>query len=184
MKLLAKMAALAGLIGMSILPASAGEVRIGAAKHDIKGREGGVDIQFEYVFDRMPVMQGRNYGIRPYLVGVTNTDGHINFAGAGLSPEITFSDNWFAEFQLGVVGHDGRTDLPPPNMPVERQYILDNEVTYGCEALFHLSPAIGRKVSDRMSVMFYWEHLSHGQVFCSGKNEGLDSYGLRFGIDL
>ena len=181
-KVLRSVLALAGaaLIGAT---AQAGEIRLGAAKHDIRDREGGIDIQFEYVFDRMPVLQGQNWGIRPYLVAVTNTDGHIDFGGAGLGPEVTFANNWFAEFQVGVVGHNGRTDLPPPDQAVERQRILDTEITYGCDALFHLSPAIGRQVTERINVALYWEHLSHGQIFCSGKNEGLDNYGVRVGFD-
>ena len=181
MKHLKLTALLASLFTLTVLPAQAGEVRLGVAKHDISDRESGFDIQFEYVFGRMPEYSGRRWGIRPYLVGVTNTDGYIDFGGAGLQPEIAFRENWFAEFQLGVVGHNGRTELPPANMPVERQRILDTERTYGCDALFHLAPAIGRKVSENMSVAFYWEHLSHGQVLCSGKNEGLDNFGVRVG---
>ena len=179
--MLKKSAALIGAILMGVAPAIAGEVRLGVAKHDISDREGGFDIQAEYVFGKNVNETSRWWGIRPYLVAVTNTDGHINFGGAGLQPEIAISDNWFAEFQVGVVGHDGRIDLPPPDMPIERQHVLDTERTYGCEALFHLSPAVGKRFGERTSVAFYWEHLSHGQIFCSGKNEGLDNFGVRVG---
>ena len=60
-KVLRSVLALAGaaLIGAT---AQASEIRLGAAKHDIRDREGGIDIQFEYVFDRMPVLQGRGRG--------------------------------------------------------------------------------------------------------------------------
>jgi hypothetical protein len=50
--------------------------------------------------------------------------------------------------------------------------------------LFHLSPAIGRRVSERANVAFYWEHLSHGQMICDDeKNEGLDNFGIRVGFE-
>ncbi|MEM9232721.1 MAG: acyloxyacyl hydrolase [Pseudomonadota bacterium] len=161
-------------------PALADEVRLGIAKHDLSDTESGFDIQAQYVFGKEPDAAGY-WTIRPYLVVATNTDGYINFGGAGLQPEYAISENWLAEFQFGVVAHDGRIDLPPPNMPVERQFVLDTERTYGCEALFHLSPSLRRNVTDNLSVAFYWEHLSHGQIICSGKNEGLDNYGLRLG---
>ena len=179
--MLKKTAALVGALLMGFAPAIAGEVRLGVAKHDISDTEGGFDVEAQYVFGQNVNATSRWWGIRPYLVGATNTDGYINFGGAGLMPEIAISDSWFAEFQVGVVGHDGRVDLPPPYMPVERQHVLDTERTYGCEALFHLSPAVGKRFNERTSVAFYWEHLSHGQIFCDGKNEGLDNFGVRVG---
>lgn len=175
------MGAAAAVTAVAISGANAGELRLGVAKHDISDRESGFDIEAQYVFGTPPSVTGRNWGLRPYIVAASNTDGNINFYGAGLQPEIAFNQNWFAEFQVGVVGHDGRVDLPPPYEPEARQHVLDTERTYGCEALFHLAPAVGRRLGERSSLAFYWEHLSHGQIFCDGKNEGLDNFGLKYG---
>ena len=30
------------------------------------------------------------------------------------------------------------------------------------------------------AMQFYWEHMSHGQILDSGRNQGLDYVGLRF----
>lgn len=172
------------VIWLSLGISSAGEIRIGVSKHDITDTESGANFQAEYIFGRRPDLIGRRYNIRPYLVASANTDGHINFAGGGLQPEIFLSPKWFAEFQAGVILHDGRIDLPPPDQPIERQHVLDTETTYGCEVLFHLAPAVGRSFGENWNIQLFWEHLSHGQILCdNGKNEGLDNYGIRVGYD-
>lgn len=153
----------------------AGDLRIGIAKHDITDREDGINIQPQYIFDKELFWQ-----IRPYVLGSANTNGNLNYVGAGLLRQWDFGQNWVAEFQLSLIAHDGRVDLPPPDQFVERQRILDTEITYGCEALFQEAISLGRRLSSGATVSGYFEHLSHGQILCqNGKNEGLDNIGLR-----
>ena len=38
----------------------------------------------------------------------------------------------------------------------------------------------GYRVSDDWAVHALWEHLSHGGIIGEGKNQGLDSLGVRF----
>lgn len=163
--------------------AQAGELRLGVAHHDLTETEDGVDVQVSYVFGPAPDISVRRYGVRPYLVGAANTEGHINFGGAGLQIEAALTRAWFAEFQGGFIVHDGRTKLPPPDQPILRQAVADSERTYGCDVLFHLSPAIGRQITQNVTLSVYWEHLSHGQILCEDdKNEGLDNLGVRAAV--
>ncbi|WOI53363.1 acyloxyacyl hydrolase [Parvularcula sp. LCG005] len=166
-------------VAMLCTGAQAGEVRVGLGWHDITDTEYGMDVQGEIVFDSPGFLQ-RIGELKPYLVASTNTEGNLNFAGGGLQYDRFITENWFAEFQFGIIVHDGRIELPPPWEPVERQHVLDTEKTYGCETLFHSVPAIGRKINDRWAASMYLEHLSHGKILCStGKNEGNDTLGLR-----
>lgn len=192
---------IAGAMSLCLAAASAqaGEWRLGVAKHDLTDTEGGADIQGQIVFDAPGPLANVLGGLQPYVSLSSNTDGYINFGGVGLMVQKDLSPKWFAEFQFGIVAHDGRTDLPPPNIlddgtPIadedlnnpevlarlQRRIVLDNEKTYGCDALFVSSPAIGRRINQDWAASVYWEHLSHGKILCSGgKNEGLDNLGVR-----
>lgn len=157
----------------------AGEVRIGVAKHDLTNTETGVDVQGQLVFGQ-PVSAERRWSLRPYLIASGNSEGNISFGGGGVGVERALAGPWYAEFQAGVIAHDGRIDLPPPDQPVERLRVLETERTYGCETLFHLAPALGRQMGENWRLAVYWEHLSHGKIICdNGKNEGLDNIGVR-----
>ena len=46
--------------------------------------------------------------------------------------------------------------------------------------LFEPEIALGYRVTDNTSVELSYVHLSNGQIFNQGKNEGLDEVGLRF----
>ncbi|MGV6819640.1 MAG: acyloxyacyl hydrolase [Parvularcula sp.] len=186
--------AVPALFSWAAAVATAGEVRVGIAKHDITDTEDGADIQGQITFDT------NWFGfLDSYVVAQGNTEGSFNAGGAGLMVQTSPARKWFAELQFGLVVHDGRVKLPPPDVLIDgsiidpadvgnpdvealllRRRVLDTEKTYGCKYLFQTQPAIGRHLNDRWSTAVYWEHLSHGQILCdSGKNEGVDNIGVR-----
>lgn len=163
------------------------EFRIGFAKHDVEltgdePRESGVNIQPQIVFTS-PDLFRFIWSPNPYLIASINTDGETNFAGGGLLYKRNFFDTrWFWELDGGIVYQDGRVDLPPPIEAEERMRILASEITFGSELQFHFVSGIGREVSDKWDVQFYFEHLSHGQIFGeTEKNEGVENIGIKFG---
>ncbi len=170
---------LGAVAGLSLFGASAeaGELRVGIAQHDITDRESGRNFQPQYVFD-----QAFFWNLKPYVMASINTDDNLTYGGAGLLKEWVFGNDWFSEVQFGLIAHSGRVDLPPPDQFIERQHVLDTEVTYGCEALFEESVSFGRILEGGYRISGYYEHLSHGKILCqNGKNEGLDNLGVRFG---
>mgnify|MGYP000424581419 CR=1 FL=1 len=163
------------------------EFRVGIAMHDFEinpddRRESGVDIQPQIVFGSPGFLRWA-FEPQPYLMMSINSDQETNWAGGGiLWKKPLFSEQWFWEIDGGVVYHDGRTDLPPPWMPVERQYVLDHEITFGDEWLFQFMAGAGRELNEDWDVQVYFEHLSTGQVFGdSSKNEGIETIGVKFG---
>jgi lipid A 3-O-deacylase len=170
-------------------PALAGplsEFRVDLMKHDVTvlnegsgGTESGFNIQFEAVFDS-PELLSWAFNPRPYLNFSWNSDGDTNFGGGGLlwtTP--TFAERFYGELAVGVVTHDGVVDLPPnPGDPV-RIRLANERVIFGSRQLFRSSLAAGMHLNDRWDAAVVFEHLSHGQIFANGKNEGLDNFGVR-----
>ncbi len=170
-------------------PASAGplsEFRIDLMDHDISvlnegtgGKEDGFNIEFEVVFDSPEILSWA-LKPRPYLNFSWNTEEETNFGGGGLiwtTPDL--ADRFFGEAAFGVVVHDGVVDLPPsPSDPV-RIRLAEERVIFGSRQLFRSSLAAGVHLNETWDAALVFEHLSHGQVFANGKNEGLDTFGVR-----
>jgi lipid A 3-O-deacylase len=172
--------ALVGVLVSTVLGvANAGELRLGIADHDARDIEDGINVQPQFVFDSVGPLA--RYDLRPYLHSSWNSDGKLLVGGGGILKQWTGRNDWFFEAAVGIVVHDGRIDLPPRDRPGERSRVLRNDNVYGCRALFHLSPAIGRRLDERWIVAAYYEHMSHGQILCSGVNPGLDNFGVRLG---
>jgi lipid A 3-O-deacylase len=166
--------------------AHAAEVRIGVLGHDLGwnsgagGKEGGLDLQAELVGAPLPLpaWTGRP---RPSLSISANSEGDTNYAGANLIWRAQATDRLFGEFTLGYVVHDGETTLPPnPADPIRIRKDRDN-IIFGSRDVFRLNLQAGVRLSERVEAALVLEHLSHGQILASGRNEGLDSAGLRLG---
>jgi lipid A 3-O-deacylase len=117
---------------------------------------------------------------RPYLVGSFSTkDNGVNFGGVGLLWRWEFADGWAFEPGFGYIVHDGEVDNPfADNTPEAADFSRQHQLL-GSEDLFRTSFALEREFGERWAGQLYWEHMSHGQVLDSGRNQGLDYVGFR-----
>ncbi len=51
----------------------------------------------------------------------------------------------------------------------------------GEHILFHTTLGLNYTLTDHVTVGAYYEHISHGQILGSGRNQALDNAGIRFG---
>lgn len=189
-----KLAALAatGVLGWAG-HARAQEVFVGAYAHNMdqyfrsseKALEGGADIMFG-------VRSGRIEALR--LIGAPqahafasiNTDGTSNFVAAGLSWPIRINHRFYIRPGLGIAYTDGKAGLPPVNAPgltpdeIDRRlHLYHTRIDFGSHVLFQPEINVGVHITDRLSAEISWVHLSNGQIFHQGKNQGLDDAGIR-----
>ena len=87
---------------------------------------------------------------------------------------------------IGLAVHDGYDVFPdyaePSITPEEfdRRVALRSErIEFGSQVLFEPEIAIGYRLTDSTAVELSYVHLSNGQIFAQGKNEGLDEVGIR-----
>ncbi len=169
-------------------PAFAGgleEMRLNVLVHDVNltgngagGKEGGADIQGELVFAPIEALSFAGKP-RPYLHGSFNTAGDTNFGGAGLSWQQDFGQTFYGEFQIGLEIHDGIVNLPKDPGDPRRLRLDATRVILGSRVLFRPTFTLGVHVNDKWDAAFVFEHMSHGQILASGRNEGLDNLGFR-----
>ncbi|MBY0566301.1 MAG: acyloxyacyl hydrolase [Hyphomonadaceae bacterium] len=119
---------------------------------------------------------------RPYAMVSVATEGDgVNFGGIGVLWRWEFADGWALEPGFGYIIHDGEIDNPfPDNSPAGNAFEEDNQLL-GSRDLFRTSFALEREIGDRFALQLYWQHMSHGQILDSGRNQGLDYVGVRFG---
>jgi lipid A 3-O-deacylase len=163
------------------------ELRVGAvgnvrSDHGdiVEGKHEGANIELEVV-SSSPDLLNIIGSPRPYLVGsfATNEDG-VSFGGVGLIWRWEFADGWAFEPGFGYIVHDGEIDNPfPSGSPDAIAFEEDNQLL-GSRDLFRSSLALEREFGNRAAMQLYWQHMSHGQVLDSGRNQGLDYVGLRF----
>lgn len=175
----------AAQVGGVSAPAVA-EARVGVASHDVTlfnsgtgGTEAGLNLSGEIVLES-PSVLARFGAPRPYAGFSWNSAGATNFGGVGLTWATSRERRLYGVFDLGVVLHDGVVDLPSdPDDPV-RQRLADTRVIFGSRDLFRTAIGAGWRMNARWDAQVVVEHLSHGQILGSGKNEGLDNLGVRF----
>lgn len=166
------------------------QLRLGVYAHDVDvlnedagGVEDGVNVAAEVVLDPIP---GADWALkpRPYGQFSWNSAGGTNFGGFGLAWTTPRENRVFGEFGVGYVIHDGVTDLPQPASNPTRLRLAQTRVIFGSRDLFRTTFAVGVKLTARLDAALVFEHLSHGQILATGKNEGLDNLGLRLSYDL
>ncbi len=189
--------ALVGLgIGGLASQARASEVFVGAYAHDVTfvgdaiglgaaGREGGTDFHIGY-------RTGRISGLR--LIGSPqahafvsiNSENTSNFVAAGFDWRIGLVGPLYFRPGIGLAYTDGKTELPPANVPglspadvTARTYLYYHRIAFGSRVLFEPEFALGWDVTDHLAVEASYTHLSNGQIFHQGKNQGLDDAGVR-----
>jgi len=147
------------------------EIRGGILVHDeglfSRNKEDGIDTNFEVLF-KSPSILDAVYSPRPHLGATLNSAGNTSQAYLGLTWDWDFYSDYFLNFSLGGAIHSG-------------EKVTDDLKTksLGCSVLFRESLDLGYKVSGPHSVMFHLDHISNAKL-CS-TNEGLETFGLRYG---
>lgn len=191
---LAFAAATAGLCASA--PARAADVLVGLYAHDVAfiggalgsgaaDREKGADIELGLRSDRIEAWRWIGAPQAHAFVSV-NTDRTSDFVAAGLSWPIRVTERFYLRPGLGLAYTDGKAGLPPVNAPglsaeeVQRRLALRNtRIDFGSRMLFEPEIALGAHVTDRWSAELSWVHISNGEIFHHGKNQGLDDVGVR-----
>jgi len=195
---IALLAASAAAVLGAAAPALAGEVYVGALKHDVTfigeavglgaaGREDGVDIHLGYRTERLEKLTWLGRPQAHVLVSI-NSENTSNFVAAGFNWKLDFGKDggFYVRPGFGLAYTDGETQLPPVNQPgisqaeIARRLVLYNtRIDFGSKVLFEPELALGYQFNDRWSGELVYTHLSNGQIFHQGKNQGLDDVGVR-----
>lgn len=162
------------------------EMRIGAVgniRDDhgeiVEGKNEDPNVELELVWSSPDVLSFLG-SPRPYVMGsfATGEDG-VNFGGFGLYWRWEFADGWAFEPGFGYIIHDGEIDNPYPDGSAQAAAFEADNQLLGSRDLFRDSFALEREFGDHFAMQLYWEHMSHGQILGSGRNQGMDYVGLR-----
>ena len=179
-------------------PALAGEAFVGVYKHDVTfignavglgaaGREDGVDVHLGYRTDKLENLRWLGKPQVHTMVSI-NSKNTSNFVAAGFDWKIDFGGEggFYLRPGMGLAYTDGKAKLPPANAPGltqaeidRRTYLYYHRIEFGSHVLFEPELALGYQVNDKVSVELSYTHLSNGQIFHQGKNQGLDDAGVR-----
>ena len=174
---LAGMLTLAWATSASSAAAQIDDVRLGVVAHnfiDRENKEASADVDAEFVFKSPEVLEILGCP-RPYLMTSVNTAGETSWAGVGLYWRWEVADGWAVEPGFGYVIHNGWEDHKfPPGDPRNQERIL-----FGSQDLFRETFAVEREFGPRFGLQIYFEHLSHGQILGSGRNQGTEELGAR-----
>lgn len=177
--------AVAGLVAPA--HAKIDELRLGAVgniRDDhgeiVEGKQEGANVEIEIV-SSSPDFLNLIGSPRPYAFGSIATDeGGVSFGGVGVLWRWEFADGWAFEPGFGYIVHDGEIDNPYADGTPEAAAFEEENQLLGSRDLFRSSFALEREFGERFAAQLYWEHMSHGQILDSGRNQGLDYVGLRF----
>jgi len=163
------------------------EVHVGVMAHNIcvincdnANKEDGPNVEFQVSFDS-PAFLSWAASPQPYLMASINTAGNTSFAGAGLEWRWNFAEKWALEPGFGLVVHDAESDNPFANGTPEAEAFSQEHVLLGSDVLFRTSLGLTYDFEGPWEAGVFYEHLSHGQILATGRNQGLDEVGIRFG---
>lgn len=183
--LAAGLAAAASLFTASTASAQVDSLRLGVMDHNIRvtdgknaDKESGVNIHGEVSFASPRLLRAIG-SPHPFLVASVNTDGNTSFAGAGIGWDVRLGGGWRIEPGFGYVVHDGEVENPFPSNTPEAVEFSSTRVLLGSRDLFRSSLAVTRDFGEEWAVQLLYEHLSHGQILGTGRNQGLDEIGVR-----
>jgi lipid A 3-O-deacylase len=132
-----------------------------------RNEEDGFDGIFEILFTS-PTWLKKIRAPRPHVGLSVNSSGDTSQAYAGLTWEWRFWRNWFIDFSLGGSIHDGKKTTTR----IDRKEL-------GCRVLFRESFELGYIFKERHSITGFLDHISNAKI-CDA-NEGLESFGIRYG---
>jgi len=179
-------------------PALAGEAFVGVYKHDVTflgnavglgaaGREDGVDVHLGYRTDRIESLRWLGKPQAHAFVSI-NSENTSNFVAAGFNWRIELGQpgGFYLRPGFGLAYTDGKAGLPPANAPnisdeerARRTELYYTRIDFGSQVLFEPELALGYDINDSWSTELSYTHLSNGQIFHQGKNQGLDDVGVR-----
>jgi lipid A 3-O-deacylase len=187
---------LAATAAAAIAPAATAQIdsiRVGVMQHNIcviadnflgqvdcsnADKEDGPNLAGELRF-KSPEFLGWAASPHPYIMGSVNTAGDTSYAAFGLEWDLEVMPNLHIEPGLGYAFHDGELNNRFPNGTPEGVAFDAEHVLLGSRDLFRTSLALTWDLSESFAVQGIYEHLSHGQILGSGRNQGLDEIGVR-----
>jgi hypothetical protein len=179
-------------------PATAADILLGAYAHDVtfigdtlgigvSGREkgDGADIELGIRSDRIGALSWLGRPQAHAFISL-NTQGFSNFGAVGLSWPIPLGRTFYFRPGLGLALTDGKAGLPAVNAPglapaeIQRRLDLyEHRIDFGSKVLFEPELGLGAHLSPRLDAELSWVHISNGEIFHHGKNQGLDDAGVR-----
>jgi lipid A 3-O-deacylase len=159
------------------------EFRFGITAHDLSDHvEDGPNYTAEILFASPDFLDGI-WSPRPFLYGSFNSNGLTNFGTAGLAWDFELAENVDFEYAFGLSYNDGVTDIDPTAPPGDpnRIRLATTRSLMGNEILFYNAFGVGFDLSESWTLGVYYEHISHGQILASGRNQALDNAGVRIG---
>jgi lipid A 3-O-deacylase len=201
MRLSSTATALAAALGLAALiqpcQARAGEAFVGLYGHDVTfvgnavglgaaGREHGMDVHLGY---RTAPVEALSFIWKPQVHSFVslNTQNTSHFAAVGLDWRLPLGEKVYFRPGMGLAYTTGKINHPPANVPglslaeaERRAQLYYNRIDFGSKVLFEPQFALGFDVSERFAIEASYTHLSNGQIFAKGKNQGLDDAGVRF----
>ncbi|WP_297697158.1 acyloxyacyl hydrolase [Phenylobacterium sp.] len=192
-----RLAAAAALAALALAGrANAAELLAGAYAHDVSflgdaigsgsaDRERGADFELGVRSARIAALHLIGAPQAHVFVSV-NTHRTSDLVAAGLSWPLPLGRTFYLRPGLGLAYTDGKVNLPPVNAPgltpaeVQRRLTLfQTRIDFGSRVLFEPEIALGAHLTPRWSAELSWVHISNGQIFHHGKNQGLDDAGVR-----
>lgn len=182
----------AALLAISVLAgqAQAGEVFGGVYGHSLgpPGREQGtVDVVGGYRTDRIGGILSYIGSPHVHIMAGVNSFFPTDFVAVGFDYRLPIAHSrFYVRPGLGLAYTTGKAGLPPSNVPglspaeqASRKYIADRRIDFGSNVLFEPELAFGYTLSPKLSAELSYFHLSNGEIFHQGKNQGMDDIGLR-----
>ena len=184
--------------------AQVAEVRAGIGAHDLRvlsdqtvKEDSGV-INGEIIFEEPEFLKWA-LSPQPYIGGQLNLGGGTSYGGAGLLWRQNFGKKFYGDFSFGVVIHDGTLEADLPTIDIndfesveafladpqaqailnERSFRLLNTLEYGSRILLREQLTLGYRLDEKWALEGYFEHVSHGNIWTDGPNDGSDSAGFR-----
>ncbi len=157
------------------------ELRLGVTAHDLADHvEDGPNYTVDALFPSPDFLEFI-WEPRPYVYGSFNSNGLTNFGATGLAWDFDLSENLRFEFKTGLSYNDGVEDIDRTSLPNDpnRIRLATTRALMGNNILFHNSFGLDMDVGENWSVGAYYEHISHGQILASGRNQALDNAGVR-----
>ena len=157
------------------------EIRLGVTAHDLADHvEDGPNVTAELLFPSPDAFEAI-WSPRPFVYGSFNTNELTNFGAAGLAWNWEWAEGMNLEFKTGISYNDGVTDFDqnaPPGDPT-RIRLANTRALLGSNWLFYNQFGLDFDLNDRWAAGVYYEHISHGQILASGRNQALDNAGVR-----
>lgn len=161
------------------------DYRFGIMAHNIKiidgknaDKEDGANISGDVVF-HTPERLKWALSPNPYLTASVNTAGETSWFGGGLYWDFPLTERLSFEAGMGYVVHNGEVNNPFPTGSPQFTAFFNDNVLLGSRDLFRPTLGLNYHVNERFGIQLFYEHLSHGQILDSGRNQGMDELGLR-----